>query len=331
MDTAPGQAPVNSSMSWVDKFISRFSQADVSIFHQFHRPPFGGGNQFLLALRGEFRRRGLRVENNTISKTTRACLFNSFNFDFDRLRRLKRTGCKMIHRVDGPIGVYRGRDDGTDRRIWEINRELADTTVFQSRYSLSAHQTLGLEFQSPAVIMNAVDPAIFYPAARRGGVKNRKVRLISSSWSSNPNKGAAVYKWIEDHLDWDRFEYTFVGAAPVEFERIRVIRPVPSEQLAALLGEHDIYVTASLNDPCSNALLEALACGVPAIYANSGGHPEIVGEAGFGFSSQEEIPALLDQLVIEYEQRQANISLPSLAQVADQYLAVMGITEEPQR
>ena len=38
---------------------SRGSGADVAVFHEFHAPPYGGGNQFLLALVGELQRRGL--------------------------------------------------------------------------------------------------------------------------------------------------------------------------------------------------------------------------------------------------------------------------------
>src|SRR6266508_430956 len=92
---------------------SRIGASAVAIFHEFHTPPYGGGNQFLLALVGELRRRGLDVELNTLSGGTPACLYNSFNFDFRRLRRFVREGVRMVHRVDGPIGVYRGFDDGT--------------------------------------------------------------------------------------------------------------------------------------------------------------------------------------------------------------------------
>lgn len=303
-------------------------RADISIVHQFYRPPYGGGNQFLLALRGEFERRGLRVENNVISPTTRACLFNSFNFDFGRLRRMRQPGCRMVHRVDGPVGLYRGAHDGTDNRIVEINRELADATVFQSRYSLNAHLALGFQCKAPVVIMNAVDPAIFHPDWSRGRLAGGKVRLISTSWSTNPNKGAAIYAWLEEHLDWTRFEYTFVGRSPITFRRIRMIPAVGSLEVANLLRQHDIYITASLHDPCSNSLLEALASGLPAIYAMSGGHAEIVGEAGFGFSSREEIPELLDRLVEEYEARQAGIAIPNLTEVANQYLSILGMPSE---
>lgn len=309
----------------VDKIAARFRRADVAIFHEFAPPPIGGGHQFLRALWREMERRGLRVENNTISHNTRACLYNSFNFDFTRLRLLRRAGCRMVHRVDGPIGVYRGRDDGSDRRIWEINHELADATIFQSQYSLAKHRELGMDFQSPTVVLNAVDPALFHARRRIAFDPRRKIRLISTSWSDNPNKGAATYRWLDDHLDWERFEYTFVGRTAERFTRIRALPPAPSDQLADLLRQHDIFITASRDDPCSNALIEALSSGLPALYLRSGGHPEIVGNAGFGFDSPEEIPSLLDRLVAEYAERQERIAVHTLADVTDRYLSVMVI------
>src|SRR3954447_2295130 len=99
-----------------ERLRSRGGRSDVAVFHEFHEPPYGGGNQFLLALVRELERRGLAVETNTLSGGTPACLFNSFNFDFVRLRRFARGDARMVHRVDGPVGTYRGFDDGTDRR-----------------------------------------------------------------------------------------------------------------------------------------------------------------------------------------------------------------------
>jgi len=304
--------------------MTRSRAADISIFHEFKRPPYGGGNQFLLALRSELLRRELQVETNTISSRSRACLFNSFNFDFARLRTLRRSECRMVHRVDGPVGIYRGRDDGTDARIRAINDELADTTVFQSRYSLERHLELGLTFKDPSVITNAVDPRIFHPPAEPEPLASRRVRLIATAWSDNPNKGASVYSWLEDHLDWDRFDFTFVGRSPIRFKRIRMLSPLPSEALADVLREHDVFITASKHESCSNALIEALACGLPALYVRSGGHPEIVGNAGLGFEAPEELPMLLNQLVAEYEVHRGSISVPSLTDVADRYLVKMG-------
>src|SRR6266516_3849418 len=81
---------------------SWFRSADISMFFDFVPAPHGGAHQFLRALWGEMARRGLRLENNSISRTTRACLYNSYNFQAPRLRRARRPSCRMVHRVDGP-------------------------------------------------------------------------------------------------------------------------------------------------------------------------------------------------------------------------------------
>ena len=60
------------------------------------------------------------------------------------------------------------------------------------------------------------------------------------------------------------YDYTFVGNVSERFERINHVPPVASEELADMLRDHDIYITGSKNDPCSNALIEALSCRLPA-------------------------------------------------------------------
>lgn len=308
-----------------DRLASRRGRADLALIHEFDPPPGGGGHQFLRALSGELERRGLEIELNRISGGTPACLFNSFNFDFARLRRFTRDDVRMVHRVDGPIGVYRGFDDGTDRRIAEINRALADATVFQSRYSLEKHLELGFELRDPVVISNTADPAIFHPPESRPPLEGRRVRIVATSWSDNPRKGAATLDWLDRHLDRDRYELTFVGRAPRPFDRIRTLGPLDSEGVARELRGHDLYLAASRDDPCSNALLEALACGLPAVYLPSGGHPELVGGGGLPFRSDEELPDVLDELVRGYEAFRAAIAVPAIADVADRYLEILGL------
>ncbi len=302
---------------------SRNGRADIAVFHEFLPPPTGGGSQFLRALTGEFQRRGVEVEVNRISGATPVCLFNSFNFDFPRLQRFARPDCRLVHRVDGPIGTYRGFDDGTDQRILAINHALADATVFQSRYSLERHLELGLDLRSPVVIPNAPDPAIFHPPTEHEPLTGRRVRVVASSWSDNPRKGAATFEWLDRNLDHDRFELTFVGRAAVALANSTMIPALPSEELADLLRTQDVYLAASLDDPCSNALLEALVSGLPAAFAASGGHPELVGEGGLPFSSPEELPDVLARLAADLDEYRAAIRVPSLVEVADRYLEVL--------
>ena len=335
MKSFPGrglaQRAIRSAACAAARAAAPFRRFDVSIFHQFAPPPAGGGHQFLRALKREWERRGFRVEVNSVSGRTRACLLNSFNFDADRFRVLRRAGCRAIHRVDGPLAVYRGFDDGTDRRIAEWNREFAQGTVMQSRFSLQAHGKLGLVFRDPIVIPNAADPEIFFPPPRPSDPKGRKLRVISASWSDNPNKGAETYAWLDRNLDFGRVEYTFVGRLPSELKNIRTLPPMPSRNLADLLRDHDVYLTASRKDPCSNSLIEALSCGLPAVYLDSGGHPEIAGAAGLAFRSAEEIPGLLERMASEIGDFRGRIRVPRIADVAERYLEVLGLAGEASR
>lgn len=299
--------------------------AQVAFFHDFAPPPTGGGHQFLRALWRELERRGIALVNNAVPRSAQACLFNSFNFDFQVLRRIrrKRPDCRFIHRVDGPIGLYRGFDDGTDQRILDLNRELADVTVFQSRFSLQAHQDLGMKFRRPLVIPNAPDPDVFHARGRTAFSTDRKTRLISVSWSDNPNKGAADYAWLDRNLDYTRFEYTFIGRINAPLRNIRHLPPMDSRALADQLRQHEVFITASRHDPCSNSLIEALHCGLPAIYLRSGGHGELVGEGGLGYAEVEEAPELLDVLVANHSRFQSAIPTHDIAVIANRYLALL--------
>ena len=207
----------------------------------------------------------------------------------------------------------------------QVNAALASATIFQSEFSLAKHRELGFELREPVVIPNAVDPAIFHPPTSRDPLGGRRVRLIASSWSDNPRKGAETLAWLDRNLDPDRFELTFAGRPPAAFERFRVVGPLESSALADLLRTQDAYIAPSRDDPCSNALLEALACGLPAAYRDSGGHPELVGEGGLPFRADEELGDVLDRLAVELDERRAAISTPSLASVADSYLEVLGL------
>jgi glycosyltransferase involved in cell wall biosynthesis len=327
LTSAPARSAVRSVArrfgTEADWLRTRRNRADIAVFHEFHVPPYGGGNQFLLALVREWRRRRLEVEVNRVSGGTDACLYNSFNFDFRRLRRFSRDGVRMVHRVDGPIGTYRGFDDGTDRRIVAVNHEHADATIVQSQYSLEKHRELGLELRNPVVIANSVDGTIFHPPAQREPFADRRLRVITTSWSDNPRKGADILEWLDRNLDGESLAVTFAGRTRARFERIRVVGPLPSEPLAELLREHDVYLATSRDDPCSNALLEGLACGLPAAFLRSGGHPELVGEAGIGFDGADELPEVFVRLREELEVRRRAIRVPRLADVADRYLEVL--------
>ena len=116
---------------------------------------------------------------------------------------------------------------------------------------------------------------------------------------------------------------TFCGNSPYKFKNIRMVAPLPSNKLAEQLKQHDIYITASKNDPCSNSLIEALHCGLPAIALNDGGHPEIIGSGGLIFNKDTEIINYLNDIKNNYTSFQQKIILPTMEQVGMQYFMFM--------
>lgn len=283
------------------------------------------------ALAREMRSRGVSIASNAIGSGTSACLVNSYNFDPVRLRRHRRLGCRIVHRVDGPAALYRGTDDGTDVLVARLNSEFAAATVFQSAFSRDAYQRLGLSFTSPTIIPNAADPLIFHPPSTpRSSPVGRRLRVIAASWSDNPNKGADIYAAFAAQCR-DSVDFTYVGRSGRSIPGARLVPPIPSEALAVELRAHDLFLTASRNDPCSNAVVEALSCGLPVIHLRSGGHPELVGGAGYAFEDPDELPGLIERAGDEYRTLVARISVPGLAEVADAYLRVLGLVPGGER
>ena len=298
----------------------RLPRPTVSIWHKCHRPPWGGGNQFLLALRKGLMQRKVKVVSNRVPHGAWAHIFNAVTFDTELFeRRIKGTSARVIHRVDGPYHTIRNKDEHLDQLMHDINRRYADVTIIQSMWCAKKLKSYGYEFKNIVLLPNASDPDIFFPSPARKLRKGERIRLIATSWSAGKNKGGDVYKWLEENLDWDRFEFTFVGNSSVSFTRSQHIDAVDSKKLAGILREQDIYITASRNDPCSNALIEAQSCGLPALYYNDGGHPELVGLGGLPFSNNDELLTQLDRLADNYEMFSHLVAPPDYEYTMERY------------
>ncbi len=301
----------------------------VAFWNRFTPPPWGGGNQFMTALMLEARRQGVDAAPNDQHERPDAHVLNSVQFEIDRFReRVAPGSAPVLHRIDGPISLLRGTSDALDqdRACFEINRAYATATVIQSWHTLRALHELGFAPVNPALVTNACDPALFHAGSPPGGAGTPRpgpLRVIATAWSPNVGKGARVFEWIDEHLDPSRYAFTFVGNTPAKLRHASVVPAQPSGELAELLRRHDVYLAASRNDPCSNALIEALACGLPALYLESGGHPEIVQFAGLPFTHPAEIPGLLDRLALHLDTYRRLIRIPTIAEICGCYLRLL--------
>ncbi len=293
----------------------------VHILFNFREGPWGGGNQFLKALRGQLQKRGRYVEN---PEDADVVIFNSYPFRAERffleLYRLKRQFPEkvIVYRLDGPISLIRGKDRVLDKVIALFAKVFVDGVVYQSDWSREQNKTL-FRVSAPheVTVYNAPDGVLFYPTDDRP--VGEKVRLIATSWSANPRKGFDVYRYLDEHLDFDQFDMTFVGNSPIEFKNITSLKPVSSQELGALLREHDIFITASKTDPCSNSLIEALASGLPAVVLNDGGHPELVAHGGEVFDLPHEAIEKVELVAKKLDHYRAQLPEYSIEKAADAY------------
>jgi glycosyltransferase involved in cell wall biosynthesis len=296
----------------------------ISIWHNFVPPPWGGGNQFLLALKNKMSKNNVALQENIIDKDTNCCLINAISFDVAKFKKEHNVfRPKVIHRVDGPVFLIRGFDKEKDDICFSLNNEYVSATIVQSKWMFNKISEMGYVLKNPVIVYNAANPEIFNRNNKIEFSIDRKIKIISASWSNNPRKGRDIYKWLDNNLDWNRFEYTFVGNIDAKFKNIKVIGPVDSIKLANIIKQHDIYITASKNDPCSNSLIEALSCGLPSIFFNDGGHPEIVGQGGLPFEDVSKIPMQLNKIINNYTSFQNAIKINDMDFVYNKYMELL--------
>lgn len=166
----------------------------------------------------------------------------------------------------------------------------ADHVIYQSEFcKQAADEFLGAAAGAWEVLHNAVDTREFTPAdeAPAGG----PVLLLAGDQTQPYRLGTALRTiallpdvrllvtgaLIEDGQALA--EQLGVGGR-VLFTGRYAQRDAPSVYRRA-----HVLLHPKVNDPCPNVVLEALASGLPVVHSQSGGTPELVGEAGVGVGS----------------------------------------------
>ena len=323
---------------------------DICVLFDAIDSPWGGANQFLNSLVSELRRLGHRT-TSTPTPRSQVVLLNAFlqgpgmylhpwqiaqlryKGEMNRLGRVipslmyryrKRKGPVLIHRLDGVAELIRGRKTKADEVQPAVNR-LTDHTIFQTEYCRNSFaEHCGILPASWRVINNAVDPQVFFPNLDPPK-QDDPFRLVAVSWSSNPLKGFAT---LADVSRQPGVQLTFVGnwCPAVDPANVKVMGVLKSEQLAEVMRSSHAMIHAAWNEPCSNAIVEAMACGLPVIYRESGGNRELAG--GYGVPLSEDLMEVLHRLKEQYDDLRQNIldSRDSflINRAAREYIAMFG-------
>lgn len=281
-------------------------------------PKGGGGNQFLKALKYNWQSLGIYEEN--IEKAD-VILFNSHQWLKKAIEIKKKFPVKIfVHRIDGPLITYRPKEASLDQLIFKANKFVADGTIWQSKWSQAENKKLfKYNCQNEIILYNAPNGQIFNKQNKTAFNPKEKIKLIAVSWSSSALKGFDIYKFLDDNLNFKKYQMVFIGRSPVLFKNIKMIEPIEQGKLAEIIKQNDIFITASKIESCSNALIEAFSCGLPCLAFNSSSNPEVIGGGGELFSNEKELLSKIDKIANNYLNYQKNLPVFSLNKVSKDY------------
>ena len=276
--------------------------------------PWGGANHFFRALKNllnEFKKDQVEIVTD-INEKYDIFLMNSGYagpsefLDIQVVKNIKKYGYtkltkrlfrknqnkKVVHRLDGLRAIYNNQWDKMDELQLRACR-FADHLIFQSKHCLESFERYGYDGDNYSIVYNGVNSSIFNTQGKEFWNGTEKLKLFSCNWSSNPRKG---YHTIARFSELKGVESYFVGNWPKDINKRNVIclPPMKQEELAYYYRKCDAFLHPARDDPCPNVVLEALSCGLPIIYHDSGGTPEIAGNYGLPLPSDLTTDTMID-------------------------------------
>jgi glycosyltransferase involved in cell wall biosynthesis len=217
-------------------------------------------------------------------------------------RAALRRRAPLVWGVRQSLPTLRG-ENAWARVAIHLNRRLSrkpDRLLFNSRVSLEQHLARGFDASRAMVLPNGFDTTRFKPDAAAGA-------RLRAEWGATPDDLVfgllARYHPVKDHAGFlqaaarvhrSRPRARFVLAGPgVDGANPRLAQTITDAGLGArvhLLGERrdvpavlaalDVYVSSSRAEAFSNAVGEAMSCGLPCVVTAVGDSPAVVADSG---------------------------------------------------
>jgi len=276
----------------------------VSINCKHIEGPYGGGNQFVINLENFLLDRGHKVFRELVPGLDVILVVSSKpNYQTTSYSPLdishyifREPNTVVVHRIN-TCDEQRAQDSGIDNAVLEANH-LAHHTVFVSRFIRELFVSHGINTAKPhSVILTGADEKVFNPEGRAAWRKNQKLKIVTHHWSKNYLKGFDIYEHLDLLLEKEpfkhMFEFTIIGNLPIgiRFKNTCLVPLLSGVELAKKLKEHHHYLTGARYEPGGNHYVEAMRCGLPVLYLESGSSGEYCsqyGGVGYNLANFEE-------------------------------------------
>jgi glycosyltransferase involved in cell wall biosynthesis len=249
--------------------------------------PSGGGT-------AKLQRLGTRFPNRPADFTLLYLSSNHLPRDLGALVwAARRRGAPVVVNQDGV-----GYPGWAGERTEEMNRPLrkavlaADHVLYQSEFSKrSSDAFLGEPRGTWEILHNAVDVDHFTPA--REPPSGAPVLLLGGDQTQAYRLELALETLAVIRREHPGARLLVTGRVVVDpTSRIEALGLIGSVELIGRYTQRDapaimrrahVLLHTKVNDPCPSTVIEAMACGLPVVYARSGGTVELVGDdAGIG-------------------------------------------------
>ncbi len=161
---------------------------------------------------------------------------------------------------------------------------LADFVIFQSQYQRGFFTEHGFISPCSRVIHNGASP-IFLKIPKRELTDGQRIRLVSATASPRKTKRHdIIYKFAE----CPDVEVLHFGRWPDKLPsgRVKLMGICTHQEMRDVYASAHGFIHPATKDPCPNAVIEALASGLPVFYGNeAGSSAELVSEYGIKISN----------------------------------------------
>lgn len=270
----------------------------------------GGPNRFLRNLtNSKLVKENLLINNWSLRDCSSALVFSgSWGNSFGKI--CKKKSIKSVLRVDGffvPEDEIDLNYQHSSKFQSQMNKRLAydlkvfDHIIYQSHFSKEICDKYLFKRQTNfSIISNGTNLEHFKPHLND---KNEKLNLIlvAKYYPKHLDLALKVFKQVLMKLD---AEMTIVGPmrngsdeveeyvmrSPIlshEKSSISFKSFVQANELPKILSSHDIFLHVKVGDWCPNAVIEAMACGLPVVCPSWGGTKELIGDAGYSVEGPE--------------------------------------------
>jgi len=265
-----------------------------------HSVTGGGSHSFVRMFANYLEKKGIDYTYG-LEDEYNILLLASWTLPFEKVKSLKeRRNFYLVHRIDGSSQVYGGYESG-DVTQKEVN-SLADLTIFQSKYSKYITRSREIISNDGPIIYNGVNTSVFTPLGERIDLEGR-VKILHITWSTNDGKGLGEINHLSEVLKGEEARIYLIGRydgkIDISKDNVIFLGVKNPQEIAMYMRSADILFFPAKNESCPNVVLEAMACGLPVVYRDSGGTKELVENAGFDYELNnigDRINSLMDNL-----------------------------------